>query len=282
MSEFIFSLIMMYLSVTVPVYSEVTVSDHVYETDAGSVVVTVPQPPAPAETPVPAPEPPVDVKPFNYIQELKNLGYLRNETSDQNLNIRNGVLRFQAANNLIADGIYGPKTEAALKQRIKEKVFYYTDAIDTPASKGKWILINKTKRILTLYEGYNVIEKYPVAVGRDPEATPEGKHWVVVKVVNPDWGGAGIHEPVKGGTPENPLGYRWIGLNLGGGGEYGIHGNNSPYSIGTNASLGCVRMINPDVEELFKIIPIGAPVWIATESTMDSMGIGQKAFLDLY
>ncbi len=56
--------------------------------------------------------------------------------------------------------------------------------------------------------------------------------------------------------PENPLGERWIGLE-GIAGEalgqlrYGIHGTIAPESIGQNASLGCVRMYNEDVEALY-------------------------------
>jgi lipoprotein-anchoring transpeptidase ErfK/SrfK len=95
---------------------------------------------------------------------------------------------------------------------------------------------------------------------------------------NPTWGGGGYASPVKGGSPSNPLGYRWMGLSIKGGSIYGIHGNSSPYSIGTNASHGCIRMINSDVEELFDMIPINTAVWIGTEEKLNEWGISQEAY----
>jgi lipoprotein-anchoring transpeptidase ErfK/SrfK len=37
---------------------------------------------------------------------------------------------------------------------------------------------------------------------------------------------------------------------------FGIHGTWDPDSIGTAASLGCVRMRNEEVEELYDFIPL--------------------------
>ena len=52
-----------------------------------------------------------------------------------------------------------------------------------------------------------------------------------------------------------------MGLDVPWGG-YGIHGTNRPWSIGTYASLGCVRMFNEDIEELFEIVAPGTRVVI--------------------
>jgi hypothetical protein len=43
---------------------------------------------------------------------------------------------------------------------------------------------------------------------------------------------------------------------------YGIHGTNEPASIGQAASHGCVRVKNEDAELLFRIVPVGTPVFI--------------------
>ena len=43
---------------------------------------------------------------------------------------------------------------------------------------------------------------------------------------------------------------------------YGIHGTTEPESIGYQATEGCVRMHNSDVEELFTIVPPGTEVII--------------------
>ena len=43
---------------------------------------------------------------------------------------------------------------------------------------------------------------------------------------------------------------------------YGIHGTDTPASIGTSASHGCVRVRNEDIETLYQIVKIGTPVFI--------------------
>lgn len=285
MTQLLATLYLMYMSVF-PVHAEpVTVSQQVYQSDAAiiSTMLSTPTPtPVPSATPVPTqgptPLPLEDNTPLDYIQELRKLGYILDQYDDPDLNVRNGVVRFQAAHNLVVDGDFGPKSLAALRKRIKDPDFKYTDSVQKPPANGKWILINKSTRCLTLYKGNAVIKKYPVAVGSPPSLTPDGKHKIVNRIVNPYWGGGGYAKPVEGGSPLNPLGYRWMGLDLGGGGAYGIHGNSSPYSIGTDASHGCVRMINADVEELFEIVTEGTPVWITPEEGCASFGIEQKEY----
>jgi hypothetical protein len=48
---------------------------------------------------------------------------------------------------------------------------------------------------------------------------------------------------------------------------YGIHGTNRPDSIGRNASHGCIRMRNREVEELFKMVTVGDQVELSDERT---------------
>ncbi len=47
-----------------------------------------------------------------------------------------------------------------------------------------------------------------------------------------------------------------------GDGTYGIHGTNKDYTIGTDASYGCFRMLNLDVLDVFYRVPIGTPVYV--------------------
>ena len=49
-------------------------------------------------------------------------------------------------------------------------------------------------------------------------------------------------------------------LNLGDG--YALHGTNAPTTIGRSVSHGCVRLRNEDIETLYRMIPVGAPVYI--------------------
>ena len=59
------------------------------------------------------------------------------------------------------------------------------------------------------------------------------------------------------GGPDNPLGARalYLGSSL-----YRIHGTNEPHTIGQAVSSGCIRMLNRDVIDLYKRVPVGAPV----------------------
>ena len=64
---------------------------------------------------------------------------------------------------------------------------------------------------------------------------------------------------VPGGSAENPLKARWMGFWDGA----GIHGTAESSSIGSAASHGCIRMLIPDVIELYDQVPVGAPIYIA-------------------
>lgn len=126
------------------------------------------------------------------------------------------------------------------------------------------IIINKGTNQLAFFKNSFLLDVFPVASGRLPHYTPEGKCQVIVKSVYPSWRDPEGGPLIPGGVPENPLGPRWLGLNaLGtGGNNYGIHGTNNPYSIGTYASSGCVRMHNEDILWLYERTPAGAKVEI--------------------
>lgn len=120
------------------------------------------------------------------------------------------------------------------------------------------IIINIASRTLSHYTGDILVKEYPIAVGKPSTPSPLGEFEVIEKIVDPWWFPTtpGM-EPVSSG-PANPLGYRWIGFAS----TYGVHGTNMPWSIGTAASKGCIRMFEEDVEELFPHIVIGTPVLI--------------------
>jgi lipoprotein-anchoring transpeptidase ErfK/SrfK len=68
------------------------------------------------------------------------------------------------------------------------------------------------------------------------------------------------------GGPENPLGARALYLFQNGNDTlFRIHGTTEPMSIGKNASSGCIRMVNQDVVELYRRVPIGSRVVVLAE-----------------
>ena len=70
-------------------------------------------------------------------------------------------------------------------------------------------------------------------------------------------------EGIKGGDPRNPLGDRWLGINVKVNGRtsyaYAIHGNNNANSIGKYVSAGCIRMHNKDVRWLYDKVKMNTP-----------------------
>jgi len=118
------------------------------------------------------------------------------------------------------------------------------------------IRVDKSENMLLLFMKDKLIRHYSVATGKDNN-TPVGTFKIVNKLVDPTWYHQG--KVVPPGNPENILGTRWLGFDKQG---YGIHGTTQPDSIGTQASLGCIRMLNSEVEELYEFIPTGTEVTI--------------------
>ncbi|MFN0220268.1 L,D-transpeptidase [Paenibacillus sp. KR2-11] len=124
--------------------------------------------------------------------------------------------------------------------------------------EGVYVVIDKKANRLILYSNGAVYRVFPVATGRRVWLTPTGTFHIVTKIKKPWY----VRKKIPGGDPANPLGSRWMGLNVPGTGgyTYGIHGTNRPYSIGSSASSGCIRMHNRDVEWLYRHLPLGTVV----------------------
>jgi lipoprotein-anchoring transpeptidase ErfK/SrfK len=136
-------------------------------------------------------------------------------------------------------------------------------AQENRAQSARRIVISIPDRSLAVIESGRVVKVYPTAVGATGTPTPSGSFRIVQRVPNPTWYTKGrIVPPGK----SNPLGTRWLGLSAKG---YGIHGTNNPASIGHNASHGCIRMHNRDVEELFELVAIGDAVELSSEHTAE-------------
>ena len=130
---------------------------------------------------------------------------------------------------------------------------------------GTIITIDRANFTLRLFKRLKLSKTYRVAVGLPEFPTPTGRFTISNKAVNPawtapnrPWAGAYANETVPGGSAENPLKARWMGIANG----VGIHGTGIPGSIGSRASHGCIRMTVPDVVDLYPRVPVGTPVLI--------------------
>ena len=134
-------------------------------------------------------------------------------------------------------------------------------AQENQASTPRRIVVSLADRKLAVVEAGHVVKVFSTAVGAEQTPSPVGSYRIVQRVSDPTWYTKGkIVPPGKA----NPLGTRWLGLSAKG---YGIHGTNNPGSIGHNASHGCIRMRNRDVEELFGMVSVGDAVELYNERT---------------
>jgi lipoprotein-anchoring transpeptidase ErfK/SrfK len=130
------------------------------------------------------------------------------------------------------------------------------------------LIVNRNAFQLSLYKDLKLVKTYDIAVGMAGLETPAGVYHIQNKTVDPAWTepnsswvpAADRGKVVPGGSPENPLKARWLGIFDGA----GIHGiDPSEYgTIGHAASHGCVRMRIADVIDLYPRVPVGAPIYI--------------------
>jgi lipoprotein-anchoring transpeptidase ErfK/SrfK len=128
-----------------------------------------------------------------------------------------------------------------------------------------YIVIDRPAFRLRLYQRLRLTHIYSIAVGRAGLETPAGLHRILDKQVNPAWhvphsawAGSLAGKVIPPG-PEDPLVARWMAIDDQGD---GIHGTSEPSSIGSAASHGCIRMLVPDVIELYSLTPVGTPVYV--------------------
>jgi hypothetical protein len=128
------------------------------------------------------------------------------------------------------------------------------------------ITVDRANYQLRFWRRLELQRTYRIAVGQVGLETPAGLYRVENKAIDPawkvpdsDWAGELRGRLIPGGTPQNPLKARWLGIYAGA----GIHGTDALSSLGTSASHGCIRMSVPEVKELYEKVPVGAPVYIA-------------------
>jgi len=129
------------------------------------------------------------------------------------------------------------------------------------------LIVDPRQHFLYLLREGNTAVRYGVGVGR------EGFGWSGVAMVGrtavwPDWippkemrlRQPELPERMPGG-PDNPLGARALYLYQGNRDTlYRIHGTAEPWTIGTNVSSGCIRLLNEEIADLYLRTPINTRV----------------------
>jgi tetratricopeptide (TPR) repeat protein len=122
-------------------------------------------------------------------------------------------------------------------------------------------VVHKSAHTITFYYRDRWIKDYPICHGGD--RTIPGEYTIVAKDAYPKWTDPESGRVFAYGHPRNILGTRWMGFDGSGPASgLGIHGTTKPESIPGDASNGCVRMYNSDVEELYGLLLLGGRVTI--------------------
>jgi lipoprotein-anchoring transpeptidase ErfK/SrfK len=134
------------------------------------------------------------------------------------------------------------------------------------------IVVDTQGRHLYLIQEGGTAMRYGVGVGREEALQFKGTATIGRKATWPTWTPTanmirrepdryGPYASGVPGGPGNPLGPRALYLYKGGRDTYfRLHGTVEPYTIGTNVSSGCIRLMNQDIIDLYSRVPTGSRV----------------------
>ncbi len=139
---------------------------------------------------------------------------------------------------------------------------------EQPEFQSRRIQINRKERMLDLFENDLLLASTPITPGSEKLPTPAGKWRLLAISTMPvfRWDEGVLNRGVRTSNffmlppgPNNPVGVAWCALNKPG---IGIHGTNSPETIGRARSHGCMRVANWDITRLIQRITPGITVLI--------------------
>jgi lipoprotein-anchoring transpeptidase ErfK/SrfK len=125
-------------------------------------------------------------------------------------------------------------------------------------ARTRWSLhADLSAHTLTMRRNGRKVHRLRVAIGRPGSETPTGRFAVTDKLAGSNYGpyyGCCVLA-LNGHQPNTPAGWK-------GGNRLAIHGTDTPATIGTAASAGCLRAADADLEVLMAKVPLGTPVFI--------------------
>jgi lipoprotein-anchoring transpeptidase ErfK/SrfK len=117
------------------------------------------------------------------------------------------------------------------------------------------LVVDSARQRLTLLRRGRVVLRAPVGVGRPRWPTPRGTFLVrnrLERYASPEYGPVAFGTSARSATLTD-----WPA-----GGFVGIHGTDRPDLLPGRVSHGCVRLRNPDMLRLARLMPVGTPVVI--------------------
>ncbi|MGY5452482.1 L,D-transpeptidase family protein [Agarivorans sp. MS3-6] len=162
-----------------------------------------------------------------------------------------------------------------------------------PDVERKGVVVNLAElRLYYFRPDTNVVDVFPIGIGRIGRETPEMSTHISQKREQPTWTptqnirneylAKGITLPaVVQAGPENPLGEYALRLAYGNG-EYLIHGTNKEFGVGLRVSSGCIRLFPHDIEYLFSQVNVRTPVRIIDQSIKHSTETNGEYLLEVH
>jgi lipoprotein-anchoring transpeptidase ErfK/SrfK len=117
------------------------------------------------------------------------------------------------------------------------------------------LLVDRARLRATLVRNGRTVFAAPVAVGARQWPTPAGRFYVRNKLT-------GYSSPFYGPLAFGTSAHSDELTDWPAGGIVGIHGTSLPQLIPGRISHGCVRLRNPDILRLDRLMPVGTPVTI--------------------
>jgi lipoprotein-anchoring transpeptidase ErfK/SrfK len=117
--------------------------------------------------------------------------------------------------------------------------------------------VDLSSRLLRVRVAGRLVRAMRVGVGAPGTSTPTGRFAITDKLAGTNYGpyyGCCVLA-LNGHQPNTPPGWK-------GGNRLAIHGTDSPSTIGTAASAGCLRAADEDLRVLMAKVPLGTPVFI--------------------
>ncbi len=153
-------------------------------------------------------------------------------------------------------GVDGGSSGADLPFPLRRQVVFYRTTI-VPGS----IVVDPESRFLYLIQSDNSARRYGIGIAEGCQK-PGSLFRVEGKMEWPEWRpllGETRKEnsPIMPGGPGNPLGARALMLDKPG---LAIHGTNSPATVGHLVATGCIRLVNDDVEDLYRRVSVDTRV----------------------
>ena len=159
-------------------------------------------------------------------------------------------------------GVDGGSSGEVLPFALQRQVVFYRTTV-VPGS----IVVDRENRFLYLIDANNSARRYGIGVAQ--ECLKGGSlSRVMNKLEWPDWRPSGANTKdadaallAAAGRPGSPLGARALLLDKPG---LLIHGTNSPKTIGHLVASGCIRLVNDDVEDLYRRVSVETRVVFAS------------------